>query len=122
MRLLRDVGRYRSAHHGFRLRRGLCLWDCWTERLWVRVQWAMYNIIFFYKTLKKDLQGIHPLPKVLCIKGVVFFTFWYGRVCGWSRVLFYLTAIGGSTGNGRGCAWWLWVCPRCGRWGGVGKA
>ena len=36
----------------------------------------MYGLIFFYHTLKDELSGLKPLPKLLCIKAVVFFTFW----------------------------------------------
>ena len=36
----------------------------------------MYSLILFYRTLRADMSGLEPLPKLLCIKGVVFFTFW----------------------------------------------
>lgn len=42
--------------------------------------YAMYNLILFYKTLRSEYQGrnLHPIGKLLCIKGIVFFTFWQG--------------------------------------------
>lgn len=40
-----------------------------------RLQVAMYSLIMFYKTFRHELQPMKPLPKFLCIKGVVFFSF-----------------------------------------------
>ncbi len=37
----------------------------------------MYSLILFYHTLQHELAGLKPFPKLLCIKAVVFFTFWY---------------------------------------------
>ncbi len=37
--------------------------------------WAMYNLGLFYVTCKDELAFIHPLPKFLSVKAVVFFTF-----------------------------------------------
>ncbi|XP_063684705.1 transmembrane protein 184C-like [Bolinopsis microptera] len=40
--------------------------------------WALYCLVIFYQALKHELAGIEPLPKFLCVKAVVFFSFWQG--------------------------------------------
>jgi hypothetical protein len=37
---------------------------------------ALYGLVEFYQALKHELIGTNPFYKFLCIKGVVFFTFW----------------------------------------------
>jgi Organic solute transporter Ostalpha len=38
---------------------------------------AFYGLLSFYHGSEKDLAWCNPWPKFLCIKGVVFATFWY---------------------------------------------
>ena len=42
----------------------------------VLLQWALYCLIWFFKALFKELKGMRGLSKLLCVKALVFFTFW----------------------------------------------
>ena len=46
----------------------------------VSVAVAFYGLLSFYHGTEKDLAWCDPWPKFLCIKGVVFMTFWQGLV------------------------------------------
>lgn len=37
---------------------------------------AMYCLILFYRTLREELAPLHPIGKFLCVKMVVFVSFW----------------------------------------------
>ena len=37
---------------------------------------AMYCLVLFYKAFKEELQPLKPVPKFLCVKAVVFLSFW----------------------------------------------
>lgn len=44
----------------------------------VSVALAFYGLLQFYHGLEKEIAWCNPWPKFLCIKGVVFMTFWQG--------------------------------------------
>ena len=50
--------------------------------------WALYCLVLFYKAFSVELRPIRPLAKFVCIKAVVFLTFWQGLA------LHFLAALG----------------------------
>ncbi|CAM6129949.1 unnamed protein product [Calypogeia fissa] len=58
---------------------GPIVWLC-SITLNLSVSLAMYSLITFYHVFNKELAPHGPLLKIICIKGVVFFSFWQGVV------------------------------------------
>lgn len=54
---------------------------------------AFAGLLKFYHAVEKELQWCRPFAKFLCIKGVVFMTFWQGSAL---RVLAETTDVGGN--------------------------
>jgi len=57
----------------------------------ISVMYALYSLVMLYSAVNEELRhpiNWHPLGKFLCIKGVVFFTWWQGVI------IFYLRAHG----------------------------
>jgi len=40
--------------------------------------WALYCLVLFYQGTKEQLRPINPLPKFMCVKLIIFFTWWQG--------------------------------------------
>jgi len=55
-------------------------WVSWTFTiiLNISVSMALYALVLFYHLFAKELAPHKPLAKFLCIKGIVFFSFWQG--------------------------------------------
>ena len=55
---------------------------------------ALYGLLLFYVTTEELLEPYRPLPKFLCIKAVIFFSFWQGIA------LSFLQNVGVIRGSG----------------------
>lgn len=44
------------------------------------VSLALYSLILFYRATSFSLTPFRPLPKFLCVKGILFATFWQGFI------------------------------------------
>ena len=38
--------------------------------------WALYCLVMFFRAVRAELAPIRPLRKFLCVKSVIFLTFW----------------------------------------------
>ncbi|KAK4347098.1 hypothetical protein RND71_033437 [Anisodus tanguticus] len=55
-------------------------WLSWMFTIILNISFsvAMYSLVIFYHVFSKELQPHKPLSKFICIKGIVFFSFWQG--------------------------------------------
>jgi len=57
---------------------------------------SMYFLVWFYMTTQKELEEHNPVPKFLCIKAILFFSFWQSVLI---AVLAYFGVIPQNVGD-----------------------
>jgi hypothetical protein len=51
----------------------------WTSLVYnVSICWSLYDLALFWVCMSQDLQPFRPMPKFLCIKGIIFASWWQG--------------------------------------------
>ena len=51
----------------------------WTALIYnVSICWSLYDLALFWVCMSADLQPFRPMPKFLCIKGIIFASWWQG--------------------------------------------
>ncbi|KAK4631951.1 Transmembrane protein [Fulvia fulva] len=51
----------------------------WTGLIYnVSICWSLYDLALFWVCMSDDLQPFRPMPKFLCIKGIIFASWWQG--------------------------------------------
>eukprot|EP01041_Mallomonas_annulata_P001613 gene1613-3112_t len=62
------------------------------------VAYAFYTLASFYYAMKSPLKPFDPVPKFLCIKAIIFFSFWQGVVIAIAVKTKLITDIGPLSG------------------------
>ena len=69
----------------------------WTALVYnVSICWSLYDLALFWVCMSADLQPFRPMPKFLCIKGIIFASWWQGFF------LSLLVVMGAISGVGEG--------------------
>ncbi|CAK3811248.1 transmembrane 184 homolog -like [Lecanosticta acicola] len=51
----------------------------WTGLVYnISICWSLYDLALFWVCMSHDLQPFRPMPKFLCIKGIIFASWWQG--------------------------------------------
>jgi hypothetical protein len=51
----------------------------WTGLIYnISICWSLYDLALFWVCMSADLQPFRPMPKFLCIKGIIFASWWQG--------------------------------------------
>ncbi|KAL9179952.1 hypothetical protein ACHAXT_007922 [Thalassiosira profunda] len=78
---------------------GTWAWDsAWTYiavSMNVSIGYALYCLVKLYYATKEDLKEWNPVWKFLCIKGIIFFTFWQGFIIECLHSAGVITDVGG---------------------------
>lgn len=69
----------------------------WTSFIYnVSICWSLYDLALFWVCMSADLQPFRPMPKFLCIKGIIFASWWQGFFLGILVWLGAIPALGGD--------------------------
>ena len=69
----------------------------WTSLIYnVSIAWSLYDLALFWVCMSSDLQPFRPMPKFLCIKGIIFASWWQGFFLSILVALGIIPSIGGG--------------------------
>lgn len=69
----------------------------WTSLIYnVSISWSLYDLALFWVCMSADLQPFRPMPKFLCIKGIIFASWWQGFFLSILVFLGAIPSIGGE--------------------------
>ncbi|TIA99750.1 hypothetical protein E3P96_02828 [Wallemia ichthyophaga] len=60
---------------------------------------ALYCLAMFWVTVHDDLRGFRPIPKFICVKGILFATFWQGLLVSFLVAVGAIPRLGPYTDN-----------------------
>ncbi|BEI82503.1 hypothetical protein CcaverHIS002_0303710 [Cutaneotrichosporon cavernicola] len=58
---------------------------------------SLYCLAMFWVAVSKDLKPFRPVPKFLCVKGILFFSFWQGVFVGFLVSAGFIKSVGPYT-------------------------